>query len=39
MKFLVVGLNHRSARLEVRERLSLSPDRLPTALQAMAWAM
>lgn len=36
MEFLVVGLNHRSAPLEVRERLSLGPDRLPTALQAMA---
>ena len=33
--FLVVGLNHRSAPLEVRERLSLSSDRLPHALGAM----
>ncbi len=33
--FLVVGLNHRSAPLEVRERLSLSAGQLPGALAAM----
>ncbi len=33
--FLVVGLNHRSAPLEVRERLSLSADQLPDALAGM----
>ena len=35
MGFLVVGLNHRSAPLEVRERLSLSPGQLPDALGGM----
>ena len=33
--FLVVGLNHRSAPLEVRERLSLNPGQIPGALAAM----
>ncbi len=36
MEFLVVGLNHRTAPLEVREKLSLSADRLPAALKAMS---
>ena len=36
MEFLVVGLNHRTAPLEVRERLSLSAERLPAALAAMS---
>ena len=36
LEFLVVGLNHRTAPLEVRERLSLSAGRLPDALQAMS---
>ena len=33
--FLVVGLNHRSAPLEVRERLTLNADQIPGALAAM----
>ncbi len=36
MEFLVVGLNHRTAPLEVREKLSLSAGRLPDALTAMS---
>ena len=35
MEFLVVGLNHRTAPLEVRERLSLTRAELPGALKAM----
>lgn len=35
MEFLVVGLNHRTAPLEVRERLAVSKDSLPEALRAM----
>ena len=36
MEFLVVGLNHRTAPLEVRERLSLNSEQLPAALAAMS---
>lgn len=36
LEFLVVGLNHRTAPLEVREKLSLSAGRLPDALTAMS---
>ena len=32
MQILLVGLNHRSAPLEVRESLSFSPEQLPRAL-------
>ena len=35
MEFLVVGLNHRTAPVEVRERLSLNKEQLPEALSAM----
>ena len=35
MEFLVVGLNHRTAPVEVRERLSLNKEQLPDALSAM----
>ena len=35
MEFLVVGLNHRTAPVEVRERLSLNKEQLPEALGAM----
>ena len=36
MEFLLVGLNHRTSPLEVREQLSLTKAQLPQALQAMA---
>ncbi len=36
MEFLVVGLNHRTAPVEVRERLSLNKEQLPDALNAMS---
>ncbi len=36
MEFLLVGLNHRTSPLEVREQLALTKDQLPLALQAMA---
>ena len=35
MEFVVVGLNHRTAPLEVRERLALTRAELPEALKAM----
>lgn len=35
MQFLVVGLNHRTAPLEIREKLSPTSDQLPAALKAM----
>ena len=35
MEFLVVGLNHRTAPLEVRERLAVTKAQLPEALRAM----
>ena len=35
MEFLVVGLNHRTAPVEVREFLSLNKEQLPDALSAM----
>lgn len=35
LEFLVVGLNHRTAPVEVRERLSLNKEQLPAALRAM----
>ena len=35
MEFLVVGLNHRTAPVEVRELLSLNKEQLPDALTAM----
>ncbi len=35
MEFLVVGLNHRTAPVEVRELLSLNKEQLPGALSAM----
>jgi len=36
LEFLVVGLNHRTAPVEVRERLSLNKEQLPEALSAMS---
>ena len=35
LEFLVVGLNHRTAPVEIRERLSLNKDQLPDALSSM----
>ena len=35
LQFLVVGLNHRTAPVEVREKLSLTKSQLPGALAAM----
>ena len=35
MEFLVVGLNHRTAPVEVRERLALNKEQIPEALTAM----
>ncbi len=36
MEFLVVGLNHRTAPLEVREKITLNSEQLPSALTTMA---
>ena len=36
MTLLVLGLNHRTAPLELRERLTVDPERLPAALDALA---
>ena len=36
MEFLVVGINHRTAPVEIRELLSLNKEQLPGALSAMA---
>ena len=36
LEFLLVGLNHRTAPLEVREQLSLTKAQLPQALETMA---
>ena len=36
MEFLVVGLNHRTSPLDVREKLTLTKDQFPQALQDMA---
>ena len=36
MEFLVVGLNHRTAPLEVREKITLNSEQLPSALSDMA---
>jgi glutamyl-tRNA reductase len=35
MQLLLLGLNHRTAPVEVREQLALSPARLPLALQGL----
>ena len=35
MEVLVLGLNHRTAPLAVRERLSITQERMPEALKAM----
>jgi len=35
LEFLVVGLNHRTAPVEVREQLALNKEQLPAALSAM----
>ena len=35
MEYLVLGLNHRTAPLAIRERLSITRERLPEALKAM----
>ncbi len=38
MKFLLTGLNHRNAPVELRERVAIPPEDLPDALQALrAW--
>ena len=36
MTLLVLGLNHRTAPLELRERLTVDPERLPAALDSLA---
>lgn len=36
MPLVVVGINHRTAPLEVRERVVFDPSRLPVALQSLA---
>ena len=36
MEFLVVGLNHRTAPLEVREKITLNSEQVPSALTTMA---
>jgi glutamyl-tRNA reductase len=36
MSFLLTGVNHRSAPLEVRERFAVSESRLPDAMQRLA---
>ena len=36
MEFLVVGLNHRTAPLDVREKITLNSEQLPSALANMA---
>ncbi len=36
MSLLAVGLNHKTAPLEVRERVVFAPERLPTALQELS---
>ena len=40
LEFLVVGLNHRTAPVEIRERLALNKEQLPDALNAQKnlWA-
>jgi len=35
-KIHVVGLNHRTASVELRERLAIPPDRLPEALDVLS---
>jgi len=35
MRFLMIGLNHKTAPVEVRERLAFNPERIPTALQQL----
>ena len=35
LEFLVVGVNHRTAPVEVREHLALNKEQLPEALSAM----
>ena len=36
MSLLALGLNHKTAPLEVRERVVFAPERLPTALQELS---
>lgn len=35
MKFLVIGLNHRTAPLEIREKLAVTREQLPKALETL----
>ncbi len=35
MNFVLIGVNHKSAPLQVRERLAISPARLPEATQSL----
>ncbi len=38
MNFLLTGLNHRNAPVELREQVAITPDDLPSALRALkAW--
>ena len=39
MDFLVVGLNHRTAPLDIREKLAVTKDQLPDTLQALSTAV
>ena len=36
MTFQLIGVNHRTAPLEVRERLAISESKLPAAVQLLA---
>ena len=38
MRFLVTGLNHRHAPVELREQVAFTPDDLPAALAALRQA-
>jgi glutamyl-tRNA reductase len=35
MSLKVLGVNHRSAPVEIREKLAFNPERLPVALQEL----
>ena len=38
MKFQLIGVNHKTAPVEVRERLAIPDSRLPEALKRLAAA-
>ena len=39
MKFLALGINHRTASLDVRERVAFAPERMVAALQQACQAV